>query len=217
MRCLTARFCWHQPTTISCSTPLSGGASAFASHAHPDAAMREQLWSQFLGSYAPKDLRKTILVARSNGVSGAVIEQVSLDAKRSAVLTGLSQVDEDERFGRLGLAMALMESVPLSTRQAEINWLRRWDQKIFSLRTMTNSSSEGPAASSWLLKTDASAWLSWHPPWGGRAGGVGWLFERHDHGPRQRFRPQRHSMVRPGSMRPASRSHIKGMVNLRCV
>ena len=26
--------------------------------------------------------------------------------------------------------------VPLSTREAEITWLRRWDQKIFSLRTL---------------------------------------------------------------------------------
>jgi hypothetical protein len=102
----------------------------------PDAAMREQLWRQFLGSYAPRELRMTTLVARSNGVSGAVIEQVSLDAKRSAVLTGLPQVHEDELFRRLGLAMALMESVPLSTREAEISWLRRWDHKIFSLRTL---------------------------------------------------------------------------------
>lgn len=102
----------------------------------PDAAMRELLWSQFLGSYAPKDLRMATLVGRSEGVSGAVIEQVSLDAKRSAVLAGLPYVDEDELFRRLGLAMALMESVPISTREAEINWLRRWDQKIFSLRTL---------------------------------------------------------------------------------
>jgi ATP-dependent 26S proteasome regulatory subunit len=102
----------------------------------PDAVMRELLWSQFLGSYAPKDLRMATLVGRSAGVSGAVIEQVSLDAKRSAVLAGLPHVDEDELFRRLGLAMALMESVPLSTREAEINWLRRWDQKIFSLRTL---------------------------------------------------------------------------------
>ena len=102
----------------------------------PDAVMREHLWRQFLGTYAPKDLRMATLVARSDGVSGAVIEQVSLDAKRSAVLAGLPQVDEDELFRRLGLAMALMESVPLSTREAEITWLRRWDQKIFSLRTL---------------------------------------------------------------------------------
>lgn len=102
----------------------------------PDAVMRERLWSQFLGSYAPKDLRMATLVGRSAGVSGAAIEQVAQDAKRSAVLAGLTHVDEDEVFRRLGLAAALMEGVPLNTREAEINWLRCWDQKIFSLRTL---------------------------------------------------------------------------------
>ncbi len=102
----------------------------------PDAVVREQLWFQFLGTYAPKDLRMTTLVGRSEGVSGAVIEQVSLDTKRSAVLAGQSELDEDELFRRLGLAIALMENVPLSTREAEIIWLRRWDQKVFSLRTL---------------------------------------------------------------------------------
>lgn len=76
------------------------------------------------------------LVGRSAGVSGAAIEQVAQDAKRSAVLAGLTHVDEDEVFRRLGLAAALMEGVPLNTREAEINWLRCWDQKIFSLRTL---------------------------------------------------------------------------------
>lgn len=102
----------------------------------PDAAMREALWSRFLGSYAPEGLHLQALVERSEGVTGAVIEQVCLDAKRSAVLAGQPKVDEDEIFRRLGLALALMENVPLSTREGEMRWLRRWDRKIFTLRTL---------------------------------------------------------------------------------
>lgn len=102
----------------------------------PDAAMRAALWSRFLGSYAPEGLHLQALVERSEGVTGAVIEQVCLDAKRSAVLAGQPKVDEDEIFRRLGLALALMENVPLSTREGEMRWLRRWDRKIFTLRTL---------------------------------------------------------------------------------
>lgn len=102
----------------------------------PDAAMREALWTRFLCSYASEGLHMQALVERSEGVTGAVIEQVCLDAKRSAVLAGQPKVDEDEIFRRLGLALALMENVPLSTREAEMRWLRRWDRKIFTLRTL---------------------------------------------------------------------------------
>lgn len=102
----------------------------------PDDGMREVLWQRFLGNYGPSSLDIRGLVARSNGVTGAVIEQICLDAKRGAVLAGKSQVDEDEVFRRLGLTLALVERVPLSTRDAEMLWLRRWDRKIFSLRVL---------------------------------------------------------------------------------
>lgn len=102
----------------------------------PDDVVRKALWEQFLGSYAPVNLDFKGLVDRSEGVTGAVIEQISLDAKRSAVLTSKSQVDEHEVFRRLGLMLALIERVLLSTRDAEMVWLRRWDRKIFSLRVL---------------------------------------------------------------------------------
>lgn len=102
----------------------------------PDATGRDSLWRHFLGSYAPEGLDMRGLVARSDGVTGALIEQVCLDAKRSAVIAGLPNVDENELFRRLGLTLALVERVPLSTRDAEIRWLRRWDRKLFSLRTL---------------------------------------------------------------------------------
>jgi SpoVK/Ycf46/Vps4 family AAA+-type ATPase len=102
----------------------------------PDPDVREALWSHFLGAYAPTDFDLTRLVANSEGVTGASIEQVCLDAKRNAVLSGRSQADEDELFRRLGLSLALVRNVPLSTREAEMKWLRSWDKKIFTLRTL---------------------------------------------------------------------------------
>lgn len=102
----------------------------------PDEGVRKALWQQFLDVYAPASLDFKGLVSRSEGVTGAVIEQVCLDAKRTAVLSGQSQVDESEVFRRLGLMLALIERVPLNTRDAEMAWLRRWDRKIFSLRVL---------------------------------------------------------------------------------
>ncbi len=102
----------------------------------PDESVRALLWRQFLGTYAADDLNIKGLVARSDEVTGAVIEQICLDAKRSAVLAGQTRVDEDEVFRRLGLTLALMQRVTLATRDAEMVWLRRWDRKTFSLRTL---------------------------------------------------------------------------------
>lgn len=102
----------------------------------PDAVGRRALWQKFLDNYLPEGLDLDALVARSEGVTGAVIEQVCMDAKRQAVLAGQPRVDEDELFRRLGLTLALLDGVSLSTRDAEIRWLRRWDSKLFPLRTL---------------------------------------------------------------------------------
>ncbi|BEP54489.1 hypothetical protein GmRootV118_17330 [Variovorax sp. V118] len=75
----------------------------------PDHGVRRALWKQFLASYAPATLDLDGLVARSEGVTGAVIEQICLDSKRAAVIAGHSEVDEHEVFRRLGLMLALIE------------------------------------------------------------------------------------------------------------
>lgn len=102
----------------------------------PDEAVRVSLWRHFLGSYALDALDIKGLVARSEGITGAAIEQICMDAKRSAVLAGQTHVDEDEVFRRLGLTLALMQRVPLNTRDAEMVWLRCWNRKTFSLRAL---------------------------------------------------------------------------------
>ncbi|MCZ8076669.1 MAG: ATP-binding protein [Paucibacter sp.] len=105
----------------------------------PDLALRQQLWRQFLGELAPPKVDWAVLAERSAGASGALIEQVCLDAKRVAVLAGKPLADESEVFRRLSLAMALASGVRLSSLDDEIRWLRQWDPKRFSLRVLADA------------------------------------------------------------------------------
>lgn len=102
----------------------------------PDAGIRAALWQRFLGEMAPDHLDQASLVKHSEGVTGALIQQVCLDAKRGAVLSGQPKVDADELFRRLGLALAMTAGHRLSTREDEMRWLRAWDRRVFSLRTL---------------------------------------------------------------------------------
>ncbi|MCC9009920.1 AAA family ATPase, partial [Pseudomonas putida] len=76
------------------------------------------------------------LVEASGGITGALIEQVCIDAKRVAVLNHESVVDEPQLFRRLGLALALVQGTVLSTSESEIIWLKTWAPKRFSLRAL---------------------------------------------------------------------------------
>lgn len=102
----------------------------------PDEALRLEIWQSMLGAFAPESLDWSALCVRSEGASGAMIEQVSLDAKRHAVFEGRGQVDTGELFRRLSLSFALAEGHSLATLSDEICWLREWDAKIFSLREL---------------------------------------------------------------------------------
>jgi len=89
-----------------------------------------------LGQFAPRGLNWNDLADASVGASGAVIEQVCLDAKRTAVIAHSPFVDETELFRRLGLALALGEGRVLASVEEEMCWLREWDKKQFSLREL---------------------------------------------------------------------------------
>ncbi len=102
----------------------------------PDTALRALLWTQFLDVYRPASLDMASLVRDSEGITGALIEQVCIDAKRHAVLSGVSEVDETQLFRRLGLSTALVKGIFLSTTESEIDWLRKWNSKHFSLRNL---------------------------------------------------------------------------------
>lgn len=102
----------------------------------PDATLRREMWQSMLGNYQPGSLDWNTLIAKSDGISGALIEQISLDTKRHAVLDGREFVDEGELFRRLALSTALAQGQSLASLSNEICWLRQWDPKIFSLREL---------------------------------------------------------------------------------
>lgn len=103
----------------------------------PDAALREKLWIRLLGNFASESISFGELAQYSEGVSGAAIQQVCLDAKRSAILSGKTEVNPLEVLRRLGLAIALLNGEILSTNEAEIDWLRLWSPRNFSLRALS--------------------------------------------------------------------------------
>lgn len=102
----------------------------------PDAALREALWRKLLGRFAPEDLDWSELAELSDGATGATIEHVSQDAKRTAVLAGQAQAQKLDLLRRLGLTLALAKGERLSTTEQEIRWLRLWAPKHFTLRAL---------------------------------------------------------------------------------
>lgn len=102
----------------------------------PDAKLRAKMWAQFLAPYGVEGIDLVDLVSASEGITGANIEQVCLDTKRGAVLSDAEEIDESQLFRRLGLTLALANGKVLSTIESEIQWLRDWDAKRFSLRSL---------------------------------------------------------------------------------
>jgi SpoVK/Ycf46/Vps4 family AAA+-type ATPase len=123
----------------------------------PDAGLRMLLWTQFLGPFLPPGMDLRDLVTASEGITGANIEQVCLDTKRTAVLSGDSEIDETHLYRRLGLALSLTSSVMLSTIEAEIQWLRDWDPKRFSLRSLSKQYGLSIRSISKILKEETSS------------------------------------------------------------
>lgn len=102
----------------------------------PDAALRRQLWAQFLLPYTTEGIDLDHLAGISAGITGSNIEQVCLDAKRATVLADAKQISELELIRRMGLNIAITKGILLSTVEAEIYWLRGWSPKYFSLRAL---------------------------------------------------------------------------------
>lgn len=102
----------------------------------PDVPMRKALWESMLGDFVNERISLRELALRSEGASGAIIKQVCLDAKRDAVLSGRRAVNDAELYRRLGLTLALAQGQMLAHSDDEIEWLRNWAPKLFSLRAL---------------------------------------------------------------------------------
>lgn len=120
----------------------------------PDAVLRNEMWMAMLGDYAPENLDWANLTARSSGVSGALIEQIVLDTKRNAILSGQAQIDEGELFRRLALTLALASGKTLASLGEEIQWLREWDAKAFSIRELSRLYNVSTRQITHLIKGD---------------------------------------------------------------
>ncbi|MDH6503067.1 anti-phage ATPase IteA [Polynucleobacter sphagniphilus] len=103
----------------------------------PDLALRTDLWKLMLGDVEIKGLDLNELAKKSEGLSGALIEQVAIDARRHAILGGTQGIDPTEIYRRLGIALALNLGKNLNDVKDEIQWLRKWDAKIFSIRELS--------------------------------------------------------------------------------
>ncbi|STH35504.1 ATPase [Escherichia coli] len=75
----------------------------------PDIHQRELIWKNRLKNMICSDLDLSDLSRKSEGLSGAIIEQVSLDARRDAVIEGASVINHHKLYRRLYLAQSLME------------------------------------------------------------------------------------------------------------
>ncbi|MDQ0138956.1 anti-phage ATPase IteA [Cupriavidus necator] len=102
----------------------------------PDASLRRALWKTMLRNFAPASLHWDELVHSSEGVSGAIIEQVCNDAIRTAILAGQPEADPTEILRRLGIAISLMNGHHLPSIEDEVRWLRQWRSEAFSLREL---------------------------------------------------------------------------------
>ncbi|WP_449302235.1 anti-phage ATPase IteA [Pseudoxanthomonas mexicana] len=102
----------------------------------PDADMRVHLWRQMLGDFAPQGFDYAYAADRSSGLSGAAIEQIAIDAKRSAILAKSRFISESELFRRLALSEAALQGRHPSTVEHEVLWLKEWDSSRFSIREL---------------------------------------------------------------------------------
>lgn len=120
----------------------------------PDDTLRHSMWSAMLGNYAPDNINWSNLVAKSIGASGAVIEQIVLDAKRKAILSGKAKIDEGELYRRLALTLALANGHTLASLEDEIRWLREWDARTFSIRELSRLYNVSTRQITQLIKED---------------------------------------------------------------
>jgi len=102
----------------------------------PDQHQRELIWKSRLKNMLSNEIDLCDLAKKSEGLSGAIIEQVSLDARRDAVIAGDKKIINHKLYRRLYLAQSLIDGVNLHTYEDEICWLRSKDKKIFSIRIL---------------------------------------------------------------------------------
>ncbi|WP_242600625.1 AAA family ATPase, partial [Erwinia billingiae] len=103
----------------------------------PDDEIAVKIWKNKLGDFYPSNLDEKSLAIYSRGLTGAIIEQISLDCKRKAILSDKITIDELELVKKISLTDAQIKNKSIRNKSDEIKWLRGWDGKKFSLRTLS--------------------------------------------------------------------------------
>ena len=102
----------------------------------PDLQQREEIWKARLHAMLRPGADMSDVAKKSQGLTGAIIEQVCLDSRRDAVIEGEQYIIIPKLYRRLYLAHALQSGEKLVSIEDEIRWLREKDKKIFSIRAL---------------------------------------------------------------------------------
>jgi hypothetical protein len=102
----------------------------------PNEDLREKLLGAFLGSYAPKNIKK--LVEMTDGMSGALIKQACNRVIRCAVLENAGTIDVDKLI--IGLAVEQYQEVfndTMLSDEDKIILLRNKNHKLFTIERLS--------------------------------------------------------------------------------
>lgn len=117
----------------------------------PGASVREKLFAKFLAE-ATDDKALALFAAASEGLTGAEIQQIAQDARRSAILAGHANVDEVDVLRRT-MRIRAPECVANGTELGEsLRRLRDLDEKVFTYRRLAEMFSVSVGHVSNLLK-----------------------------------------------------------------
>lgn len=101
----------------------------------PDSVTREQIYRNELAEFSPSKLQKT--VEHSVGLSGAIIAQICVAAKRKAILNDENQTTEQELLYRI--AMVRYSNVIESEKEAtdKLVALKNLNSELFTVRLLS--------------------------------------------------------------------------------
>ncbi|WP_198173783.1 AAA family ATPase [Lysobacter soli] len=105
----------------------------------PSEALREKMWSRWLGSYLPEGDEVEYLVRNSEGMSAAAIQAACYDILRKVVLSRRNNLTLPEALRSLFRIRRLATSVGDMSIEEEIRQLRRAEPKVFTWRTIEDT------------------------------------------------------------------------------
>ncbi len=117
----------------------------------PTKESREALLSAFLGAHAPRGLAIEQLGTASEGMTGSDLRQLCEEARRGAILDGVSSIDDTSFLQRLArVRLPELDKQPMAARLAAV---RALSPKLFTVRRMSEMFDVSTGKISTLLRT----------------------------------------------------------------